>query len=265
MLKKTFDIPFKKFICFALVLVLFMCACDRQPVYSGENKPLAAAAIYSIPGTTSDIMDTFLILEQDDFGRTLFAASLATSWLSSSSDLSYPAVLAILVVQRFNENYVYFYGEENYIYKTFSTRQTLSNEILTSNFSDSEIESLKVANDWGKPCENNMRAFVKAPIQTEKDNACPSSAREFLEKEIGTNIRLEPFREDSNGRKAYFVLHIVQDPVATETQYEWYLVIFNSDWELEDSKRSILYIQDPSSMAAEVSSFFLTHNWIDIN
>ena len=260
-MKKVLQCSFILFILFALVFIA--CSCDREPTYSGKNEHLAATAIYSIPGTNSVLADKFLILEQDEFGRTMFAATLDNSYLSSSSELAFPTILAIMIVQRFDNKYVYFYGEENYLFKTLQNSPSLTNETPTHYFSDEDIQALKAANDWGNLPENNRRTSVKAPILMHKEDDMPYSTRKSLERIIGSNIKVEPFREDASGKKAYFVLRIALNAEPNETQYEWYLVVFDDNWEIEDEKVSVLHIQKTESLAEQVSAFLQQHNWTD--
>ena len=84
-----------KYRLFAFVLVLCLTLLSSRipfdPVfrYEGDRADLAATAIYSIPGTESSPYDVMLALETDQYGRTLYACYLSSSFAGSFLNHSY--------------------------------------------------------------------------------------------------------------------------------------------------------------------------------
>ena len=243
--------------------VLFTCACDYIPTYYGENEPLAAAAIYSVPGITSSSGDKFLELERDEFGRVLFAMSTHYSRLSKSPDLLLPAIVSVIIVQSYDDNHVFFYGEENYIFKLFSDLPSLTEENVKKYFSDEDIEALKAVNHWGISPEESFRTLVKAPITTKKEDSIPDSAIELLEEKIGKNVSYVPFREDLTGKKSYFICNTINDYKTNSTEYEWYLVVFDDNWKLLDDNAGLLQLQQTEVIGDQIAAFFTQIGWAD--
>lgn len=82
------------------MLVFLMAACfavDPEMVYVGDHPDLDATAIHSIPGIDSSRDDKFFILDEDRYGRVLFAAYLPDSLMFRNSFDD--GILAVMIMQ----------------------------------------------------------------------------------------------------------------------------------------------------------------------
>lgn len=221
-------------------------AVDPDMVYVGDYPELATTAYYSIPGIASSREDDFIILDDDPYGRVLFAAYLPDGALISSS--FYDGVLAVIIMQGRSDSDVQFYGEKNYMARIVSTTINLNEELIYQYFSEEEIAALKVANDWN--CVTAEGNSIHIPLSVEKNVRLSSKMRKQLEKSIGTNIKYSFFRECADGTKIFFVLNISK----TMPKYTWYLVAFDDKGVLiEDSVKNIP--KDLEELPSSVDSF----------
>lgn len=263
----------RKYRYFILILVMIVliaislsgCLVPFDPVlrYSGEHVALDAAAIYSMPGVESLDSDEILILEQDAYGRTLYAICLDNDFILLDANRAFSwKVLALVVLQGQDDSHVYFYGEQNYRMTKIEGTTQLSEEVVTKEFDDETISQLKAANDWNIPTEDASRVPVKAPIQLEKGNLLNAKQDAMLEKYIGNNLRSQFLREDQNGRKLYFVVRIHNHQ--SFTTYTWYAVLLNADGSI-NGPENIRELASLQTIHEDIKDFLETQNWTDIS
>lgn len=206
-----------------LVILLSISACDGPIPYQGDNPWYAATAIYSVPGRESDQGDQYIALEQDAYGRIMFAAIVRYGWLCMDS--TEESMLAVMIMQGRDESEVWFYREKNYLATLIPTNytDTLTEEFILQYFNQEQIETLKTANDWGKTPSDGQ--CIRVPLVVDKKKIATSDMYRQAEKEIGSNIRLQFFRETANGIQVYFVTRIDEK----QSRYSWYLIQFDND------------------------------------
>lgn len=201
-------------------------AWDPPPTYLGDQRDLATAVLYSIPGMDSGRGDQFYILEKDEYGRILCAAFLEDGKLikDSFSDIA----LVILVLQNVDDDSVQFYPEKNYILKLYPESVSFTAENISEYFTEEEIEQIKTANNWDCPNLDEVGACLTVLIPEgpgmEKDVFLTDAMENVLESQIGTNFRSSFFREDAQGNQIFYIMNI-----CASGEYEWYLAAFNSD------------------------------------
>lgn len=258
--------------CFIMVLSVMLLAvgCDRPLAYFGDRKDLATTTINSIPGFHSTSSDNYLVLDEDEYGRVLFAASCPSSLLFTYSEnerLAAPDLTAILVMQKADEQYAYFYGEENYLLILTKERPQLSEEVIENLFSKEAVNKLMQDNDWGKPPEHNRRKSVKAQIMVEREHeSIPYRIILDLEKSIGKISVHRLIREDANGNRAYFTVNTSEhDLLKGMYQDEWYLILLDAEGNTPNGECSVMRIeQDADLLPQSVSSFLEQNNWQEI-
>ena len=248
---------------FILLLLLSGCKLTFDPIlrYSGEHTELIAAAIYSMPGVQSETGDELLILEEDDFGRTLYAVCLDRDMMVLDKTRAYDwKVFALVITQGSDESYVYFYGDQNYRMRTVPGTVVLTQELVDEHFDETVISQLKQENDWGIPPEETERKMVKAPNQVDKGVYLPNQQRKMLQEYTGSNLKTDFLREDQEGRQLYFVLEIRDDPDA----YVWYAVIFDPSGNLPNGEGDVVHIPSLDTIHTTIADFLDNHEWSEI-
>lgn len=129
----------------SMIVFLSLSGCDILNVgyddnkYSGIHPHLFTEAVYSLLGITGSASDKIEILENDNYGRTLFSYFSPLADVQDSPDEYDEELLglySVMVCQYTENESVGFYPDENFIVKQ------------KSDVSDDEIETLKTANDW---------------------------------------------------------------------------------------------------------------------
>lgn len=239
-------------ICIVIMLSCFSGCIAWDPIirYTGQSNDLMATAIHSIPGVESDIDDTLMVLEEDDYGRVMFAVCLTRTFLIRNSWDN--CVAALVIMQKSNDNYVYFYPEMNYRLVHLDKYTELTEDVVKRLFPSDMISELKVTNCWNVPPTEEDVLMIEQPNSLEKSARISDAARGIIKQHIGSNLRCSFFREDGSGNQVYFVLHVAP------STYEWYLVAFNSDGKLCDLKDSILKINHtfPGNLPSVVQDYF---------
>ena len=260
---------YKTYICFFLCILLLPFAwlssgCDVM-TYNGKHEDLASATIHSIPGTQINRESRFLELDEDQYGRRLFSVYLPYSCLSTvlNGQNNYnPPAVAILIVQKIEKDYIYFYAEDNYKINLLSAYLTLSEENVKKQFGENVINELKVNNDWNEPTDSS-RMLTRVPVRVEKTIVIPNSANQIIEEKLGTTLCRDWFRSDANGKHVIFVEKAVYHE-SNITGYDWYFVLFDSEWELLNGDSGIYKITGLDTMAQELKAFLAASDWIEI-
>ncbi len=257
MKKHTLWLAILLLMCFALQ----GCVAAWDPVlrYSGEFTDLAATAIYSIPGVESSLDDQYLIVEQDEYGRTLFLAYLPNGILIKDSFEN--GVLALAVMQDSDDAYVRFYGEQNYIPVITDSTVYLDKKAVEQYYSVEEVTELKLRNDWGCPKDTVSDQLVEVPIGLEKELQLTSNMDAALRERVGSNYRYQFLRQDVNGNQILFGLCISE----STSDYGWFLAAFDREGELIEDSLKTLNSQDLSQIAAVVQTVKEMVGWDDVS
>lgn len=152
-------------------------------LYDGEYPELEVVAINSVPGVLrSDMSDQVLVLEKDSYGRTLFACELNRVFTNINSPQN--VVLAIIISQKTDLETVCYYTEINYDLAFLEDYETLVTELISSHFSEQDIETLKEKNDWNKPLEPDNSRYTKIPNVLDKKTDMNKKEEKTVEKNI---------------------------------------------------------------------------------
>lgn len=255
-----------------LILALSSCAIifnGRISQYEGAHQDCAATAIYSIPGTSSENSDQVLILDTDQYGRTLFAYLQNVSWLTIS-ERGATNVLGLLIMQKSDEHDVYFYGEKNYLFKIipvdnqteYQAYQELTVELIQRYFSDDDLSALKQANLWNQPLENDTSALSSSPLQLIKGEELSKDTINKLKATIGSNIRYEFLRKDALGRSMYFILNILPPDENSEIHtHEWYMIMLEPDGSISSNGEAIMQLDRSNDIPSQILDFRNKYNW----
>jgi hypothetical protein len=179
-----------KIVTMACLVVICGMILNSCMVYFGKNPELHVVAINSILGIADFRFDKIEILEKDGYGRTLF---------SYSNHGSEQYINALVICQRNDKKYSYFYTDYNFVFTdTFILSEEWS-EIKEGDLSE-KIEFLKERNDWGEEIKEEL--LMKASIRKIRQEPIPSNkARNAFERSTGYNAwSLVYLTEDVYGR-----------------------------------------------------------------
>jgi hypothetical protein len=144
------------------IIITFLCSitlltgCDRIVYYSGDDFDLFSVAVNSLLGVNGygrkGSSPRIELIEEDSYGRKLF------SYLGDGFVPTY----SLLICQKSDEKYSYYYPDYNFISAEYK-----SQELLDNSFTIEEINELKELNDWNK--EINEEKCVKVEMISKKD------------------------------------------------------------------------------------------------
>ena len=126
----------KVFIIIIIALTLIFSGCDDFSLYRGEHPELLVVATNSLIFAKIHTIDQIEILEEDNYGRTLFTFT-GNSFEESEQ-------LSVLICQKSDTNNSYYYEDINY--------QILQNH---NELSEDTLRMLKEKNDWNKPLKED--------------------------------------------------------------------------------------------------------------
>jgi len=193
-----------KYMLMIFMISLMLVSCTSTE-YKGEFPQLYSVATHSILGNLgyADHTDSIItIIEEDGFGRILFSYTEETTTYS------------ILILQKSDEVYSYYYEDYNFISKEF--------QIGNNYFSTDKIDELKKINDWNK--EINESKCTKVKIETKKSvpdlkftEAQFESTFKKIAKLNGYEVKYKIYRSslyltsDNYGRALYYAWGIGRD------------------------------------------------------
>lgn len=248
-----------------VIILIFMLivpsGCFQWFSYEFKHPELHAVSMSSLLGVYFYEENSVRILEEDDFGRVLFAYR-GMSFLTKNGHMQF----ALVVSQRTTTKYSYFYPDVNFITCEVLTSKLYSldgipEEATNTYFTQEEIEFLKQRNDWNKPL--NEEKLFQVKISNVKswaidfDKTKSELQRAFPELK---RYSLEPFIIDTDDNMIYCARQMWYDE--NLQQYERdkaYLVIFDKDGNIyEDGIEEIIDIWDYEE---QLIAFKARFNW----
>ncbi len=260
----------KKAIAFLIiVLLLLLTSCDPANDYEGVHSDLFTQAVHSILNEDGigfkGSYPRVQLIEEDNFGRKMFIYYLEVSY--ESEELPY----ALLISQKSDEQYVYYYPDFSFILTKYYP-STVVEPIYR--FSEMEIDKLKKANDWNK--ELALDKCIKREICSEKEYIYSTKELEdnfetifwdFVNKKGYHIVDSQLFEyatfctSDLQGKKLYFV-----SGDGNEIDYGYikfnFAVIVNKDDSI-DISRCYMEITDMLNYQEELKEFKELNNWQD--
>lgn len=216
------------FFCTALLTVLTGCAACSYKGYSGNYPDLYTVAINSLlwNGGHSTGADRYCdseikVLEKDEFGRILF------TYYEKEFGMGTRSIFALIVSQYSEDGYVYYYEDCNYL------NAEPEKHITSQQFSQEEIENLKVENDWDKEinlvkCTKKDIIREKRSLPTDKEAIKEAAVLKLNSGAIKENICVFYLTSDN---KCNFIAY----GTVVNVDYELYFVAFvNSEGEIID-------------------------------
>ena len=196
----------------AMLMVLSLAGCQ---VYSGAHPELHVVAIHSILGGGGGYREDILVLEEDVFGRVMFAYVGMTT---VRADFNH-SVLAVLVAQRSTRRYSYFYDGINIILHEIDVpweetiTDFLDEAFVMERFSEEQLEQLQAKNSWNEELNEDRffrvrvsrhgkgRYMTRVPDQRLRE----AVASVFSALSPPARVPSMPLTMDSNGNVIHFI------------------------------------------------------------
>jgi len=232
----------------AVLMMLFFAACFSDVTrYTGSHPELYVVATHSLLGVPGGMGADVLILDEDDYGRILFAYIDATSTTTSTASFSF-SIVAVLVAQRTTETHSYFYDGINFILYEYIIRGAprvsdfFDETFVMQRFTEEQLEELRAENSWNQELDEGR--FFRVPVSRRSKErymtAVSVRARQeaylAVVGETGENFRPghgTPLSMDKNGNVIFFMRGSVRDSETnTMTRYPAFLFMFDNDGNL---------------------------------
>jgi len=205
----------RKLLALFLTVLILLSLAGCTPA-SGDDRFLHVVAHNSLLGVGEDRQDQIVILEEDDFGRVLFAFA---GWgMTSETGRMGDDILAALIVQRTTRRHAYFYDGINAILYDIGglPLQTtpfnfLDEAFVMERFSEEQLEQLKEENDWNKELEESRFFRVRVSWRHKReymtDVSIPTQREAFesVSEYLHHPSLSAPLTTDKNGNVIYFM------------------------------------------------------------
>lgn len=241
---------------FFMLSSLLLSSCHDIYLYRREYPELNSIAIESVIGSVSSEMNRVLVLDEDDYGRKLFAFM---GYSALGINMKKPFIISIIVSQKTDDNYAFYYDTKNYMAVTVESEfNDISIEKVNTYFSDSVIESLKLNNDWNKPIDESQLFRVKV----NRKKTCDVRAQDLRKYEALFNEKLnynyiDCYSTDRNGLTLVSIVAFISEQPPYE--YKIYLLILNDKHELV-SNDAFIEVSTQIDFSA-IYQFKLKHGW----
>ncbi len=240
-------------------LLPFMPSDPPHYEYPGEYPDLYTVATNSILGIEGEFSSRVEVVEEDFYGRKLFIY-WGISDLASKRFDDPGRMPSILIAQKTEGDYVYFYPDCNFLlYESLDV--TTSQNIASTE----EVENLKQQNDWGRPIDESecVRAEVARRDRDyqENHNLVSEAAQEEVSNSIASNrtSRWSMFyylTSDNYDRHIYVFRGLNQNNEYTKT----YVVMFNGDGSY-DKDVGIMELTDLWNYQDDLKDFKERNGW----
>ena len=234
--------------------VMVGCETDRGKNYTGEHPELYSVAISSLLGSTGYAVSevrynsTVTLIEEDIYGKKLFIYS------ESHAISSY----SLLISQKSDDKYVYFYPDYNFISIPSDYIPNPDPQLAPEDrFSAEAIEELKRRNDWNM--EINLDKCVKVNIVRQKEDGPVSNGdlRQLYNLALGEDAyryQNSTFLiADEYGRSIY----LGHGKFASG---RWVVMLFQPDGSYDES-RCLMELPDTQNYQDELKAFKELNDW----
>lgn len=222
----------KIILCILLFSVAFLTSCDDPELYKENNPELQVVATNSLLGVFGSDLDVVSKLEEDAYGRTLFA------YEGQAQD---GIVCAVLIAQKYTSEKSYYYDNSNFIVCKIDYTEymkPLNIDFIKQYFSDNQLQKLKDENDWNKQLEEDK--FFEVNIQRKKNDKISEKKQKQVYEEImetdDFNLPFStPLTTDKTGKTIYLMTQYSYNGKTAISYYgKSYLVMFDSNGEVID-------------------------------
>jgi len=141
------------------------CSYNYEVKYNGPHIDLHTESSNSLFGLYA-VNETPVLMEEDAFGRVLYFYKVGSS-IARDEIYGDGSIFAFLIMQKSNDEYVYYYSDINFIVRKrpetipYSVGGAALLEEVLKTIPNEEVEELKAKNDWGKPIDESKCIKVK--------------------------------------------------------------------------------------------------------
>jgi hypothetical protein len=263
----------------ALALVT-LAGCFGDPPsyrYKGDYPDLNSEATNSLLGVYGMDYNTIAVVDEDSYGRRLYVYCGRSAAANDQIARESPFLYGILVSQKSDDEYVYYYPDDNFIlfkgkYEPLPTVEDLV-QYSTDPAVAADAEQLKLLNDWGQPINDQKCAKAKISIDG-LDNEAEQKRKAFVSEEtrdalvahmnVPEGYSVSPFyylTSDADNRHIYFFRIIKKAEQSEDSEYqESYVVLFNEDGSF-DPEDGIMEIKDVWHYQDDLKAFKERNGW----
>ena len=221
--------------------------------YTGEYPELYSVAISTLLGAEGQIysevpMEASLkVIEEDNYGRKLFM-------YFEANVIGY----SLLISQKSDEEYVYFYPNYNFII-VWESRGDIGLRFTDEKiFSPKAIEELKEYNDWNEEIDEGKCIKVKIVRQKEVGVVKDKQLKRFYEQALGDDgydykSSTIFYATDKYGRSIYL-------GTGKYSSNRYVVMLFQPDSEY-DVKKGLMEIRNPQKYQDELKGFKELNGW----
>lgn len=140
---------------------LLLSSCNLQARFTKKNLDLKVASRESLLGVVAWFRADAIILDKDDYGRTLYGFRGQVVWHDNQ-------VIALGIIQESDNKTVSFYDGKNINVKEYLGRYDaeLNRSMLDDYFNAEIVEKLKQENDWNQPLQHELYFTTKITNET---------------------------------------------------------------------------------------------------
>lgn len=243
--------------CIIIMMCMLTCfdltGCRDTLYYYDEHPDAYTVLIRSILGVDGSENVGIIQLEQDSYGRTLYAAKTCATIVNEACD----QILALLVVQSSDEKTVCYLEGNCYILCSVPNEWKISEETIKERFVQEEIAALKERNNWNLPLTGTM-----AIRSIQRKNISPydhSVGRGLVTKHSRFyDSRYENYLDsDAAGRAIYFVREYDKKGTLEEHSRKGFLIFVDSD----GIARTIVELTDVMNFQDQLDLFKAENGW----
>lgn len=252
--------------------LLMLSACRDIGRYYGEHPELYTVAVNSILGLGGGESGTAIVVDEDSYGRILFAYIDSADLAGKSVNKSY-YTCAFLVVQQTDEGYVYYYPDYNFLALEWvygSPNESYGarvERVIQENNLDDQLQELQDRNDWGKPLAIEKCVKYRVSIyernKEEGYDLVSDEAKQVALKQVAgrhdivnTKYHFNYLTSDQSNRHIFTFRTMVENGTYTGS----YVVMFNEDGSF-DPHTGIMKIEDPWNYQDELVEFKKKNGW----
>lgn len=242
----------------AISIVLVATSCDCFSCYKGNNIELWTVALNSLLGVSGFESDGILILEEDNFGRRMFAYN----GYSSNGH-----ILAVLISQKTTDDKSYFIDGVNsvicQIEQDYPTKP-IDEGLISEHFTKEQLDKLKEENDWNKEIDEGKLFGVKItrmkpdPVPIRKQRKAFSTASDENDFDSGYSTLLAT---DKNGKLLYYMRGNRYNDEKDDYEFtKSYLVMLDKNGNLIE-ETGIEELKDLWNYREQLKKFKESNNW----
>lgn len=257
----------KRALAFILAALMLLSFAGCHPPAGGSRPDLFVVATHSLLGVWGSGLEDTMILEEDDFGRVMFAY-LGRTRTSDNHDTPFN-ILAVVVAQRPGRGvfarHSYFYDGVNVIfcevevqpegYQLPYAHHFLNEDFVMEHFFEEQLEQLKAENSWNE--ELNRDKFFR--VRVARGNKSRHMTNVFVE------TQREAFWDASSLGRALSHAHLGSIPLTMDKNgnviYFWerWIFMFDSDGELIEG--AVMELTDLWDYRDELREFKEANGW----